>query len=98
MPVMLWIWTGAVACVLLPLEWFVRWRLTKMPPVKYFLQVAPHAAAVALLCAAGTIAPGHVRGSLVPTIMAMAAYCIAYGIYALVMYRFYRVPAEGAKD
>jgi O-antigen/teichoic acid export membrane protein len=97
MPAMLWIWTAAVAAILMPLEWYTRYRLTKMSPVKYLLQVAPHALVVVLLCSA-TVFVRHwlPRGSGLSTDAILMPACVAlYGAYGLLMFRFYRVPERG---
>lgn len=83
MPAMLWIWLAAVSAVLLPLELTVRRYLTGMSIARYVRAVAPHAAVITLLCAAGRICLSAFHESALLTVAAMAAYAALCGFYGL---------------
>jgi O-antigen/teichoic acid export membrane protein len=89
MQTMLEFWVLAVVIVLLPIEWIMRYRLTKMSLVKYLGKILPTALVVALLAIAGkaVVRDFHLQTGIVRIICSMMAYAAVYGAYALLMYQ-----------
>lgn len=89
MQTMLIFWVLAVVIVLLPIEWTLRYRLTKMSLLKYLAKVLPTAVIVGGLAIGGkvVIRDLHLQTGLVHIICAMAIYGIVYGAYGWWMFK-----------
>jgi O-antigen/teichoic acid export membrane protein len=97
MQTMLWIWVAFVGGILLPLEWYIRFRLTRMSPLRYLGQLAPHVLLVAVLIVATVSVRRmlHLDAALMSSIVLMLLYCAAYGAYATVSLRLFGAPKKG---
>lgn len=86
---MLVFWVSAVVVVLLPIEWTLRYRLTRMSLAKYLARILPTAAVTALLAIGGKTAVRdfHLETGGIRIVCAMATYGIVYGAYAWWMYK-----------
>jgi O-antigen/teichoic acid export membrane protein len=89
MQTMLVLWVLAVVVVLLPIDWALRYRLTKMSLIKYLGRILPSAAVVALLAMGGKSAIHSLKYPADPLHIGieMGLYCAVYGIYAWWMYK-----------
>jgi lipopolysaccharide exporter len=89
MQTMLVFWVLAVVVVLLPIEWTLRYRLTRMPLVKYLGRILPTVLVVALLAMGGKAAIHSLKypADLLHITLEMGLYCAVYGAYAWWMYK-----------
>jgi O-antigen/teichoic acid export membrane protein len=88
MQTMLTLWVAIVVVVLLPIEWTLRYRLTKMSLLKYLAKVLPTAAVTGALAVGGKIVVTTQGLSADPLhiIIETGLYCAVYGAYAWWMY------------
>jgi lipopolysaccharide exporter len=86
---MLWIWIASVVSLVLPVEWMIRYRLTKMSAWRYAAGFLPHAAVIVFICWFIEMVRVHAGyGRPFPIVAAeMILYCAVCTVYCVYCFR-----------